>query len=48
VLVERHAGHGGADPEAAIGGLFDFHHLVDLLDVDDQARPHHAGAHLHQ
>ncbi len=41
-------GNGGADAKTAIGGLLDRRHLGDLLDVDDQARPHAAGAHLHQ
>jgi hypothetical protein len=29
-------------------GFLDGRHLGDFLDVDDQARPHRAGAHLHQ
>ncbi len=48
MLGQRHAGHRGADAETAIGGLLDRVHFVDLLDVDDQARPHRAGTHLHQ
>ena len=32
----------------AVGGLLDRGHLGDLLDVDDHARLHGAGAHLHQ
>ena len=45
---QHHAGDGGADPEAAIGGFLDRRHLGDFLDVDDHARLHDAGAHLHQ
>ena len=45
---ERHAGDGGADAKAAIGGLLDCHHLGDFLDVDDHAGLQHAGSHLHQ
>ena len=42
VFGERHAGDGGADAEAAIGGLLDGHHLGDFLDVDDHAGLQHA------
>ena len=48
MFVQRHAGDGGADAEAAIGGLLDRGHLGDFLDVDDHARLDAAGAHLHQ
>src|SRR5260370_777399 len=39
---------GRADAETALGGFLDCSHLGDFLDVDDQARPHRTGAHLHQ
>ncbi|MGY2909453.1 hypothetical protein ACVWVY_008474 [Bradyrhizobium sp. URHC0002] len=45
---ERHAGDGGADAKAAIGGLLDGHHLGDFLDVNDHAGLQHPGSHLHQ
>ena len=45
---QHRTGDGGADAEAAIGGFLDGSHLGNFLDVDDQARPHGAGAHLHQ
>src|SRR5436309_178483 len=41
-------GGSGADAKTAVGGLLDGGHFGDFLDVDDQARPHAAGAHLHQ
>ena len=48
VFRERHAGDGGADAKAAIGGLLDRGHLGDFLDVDDHAGLEHPGSHLHQ
>ena len=45
---QRRTRDGGADAEAAIGGFLDARHVRYFLDVDDQARPHGAGAHLHQ
>ncbi len=48
VLGQHRARDRGADAKAAIGGLLDRGHLGDFLDVDDQARLHGAGAHLHQ
>ena len=47
MIMQRHAGDGGADAETA-RRLFNGSHLGDLLDVDDHARLHHAGAHLDQ
>jgi hypothetical protein len=46
--MQRHAGNGGADAKAAIGGLLDSHHFGNFLDVDDYAGLEHAGTHLHQ
>src|SRR5262249_57385265 len=48
MLGRTRPGYGGTDAEAAIGSLFDAHHLADVLDVDNQARPDHTSAHLHQ
>src|SRR6266850_9025 len=48
VFGQHRTRHGGADAETTLSGFFDCSHLGDFLDVDDQARPHRAGAHLHQ
>jgi hypothetical protein len=45
---EHRSRNGSPDAEAAIGGFLDRSHLGNFLDVDDQARPHRATAHLHQ
>jgi hypothetical protein len=48
-MFRKHrAGNGGADAKPAIGSLLDRGHLGDFLDVDDHARLHGAGTHLHQ
>ncbi len=45
---QHRTGDGGADAKTAIGGFLDRGHFRYFLDVDDQARPHAACAHLHQ
>ncbi|MEA2896242.1 MAG: hypothetical protein QOJ84_1857 [Bradyrhizobium sp.] len=45
VFGQHRARDGGAETEAAIGGLLDRSHLGNFLYVDDQARSHDAGAH---